>query len=165
MYRFVRCQPHSKCHDLQGWYLVLKPGDLTTFMNLHMGICGFYYSRFKRDPHIQLASLHSPVRLANLWLKGVEKFRAAGITLIVNSSGGIMPLDSAKVLSEIECEKMIWPNFCADEVITISRWPERPHYYLSSNKNRVFVPAKYNTYPAALKAAEGYSKNVKSKGC
>ncbi len=37
MYRFVRCQTHPKYPNLQGWYLVLKPDDLLTLVDLHHG--------------------------------------------------------------------------------------------------------------------------------
>ena len=166
MYRFARCQPHPKIPDLQGWYLILEPDDLDALMKLHKGIANLYYAKFGMDPHYNkpdLASLYNPVRLAAMWLQSMEKFLAAGTTLAVNFCGGMVPLDSVKVLAEIESELMNWPDHYDDEVITISRWPEAKHYYLSSNKDRVFVPSKYTKSKDAHRHAEKYTDNIRVK--
>ncbi len=165
MYKFARCQPHAKCPNLQGWYLILTPGDLDTLMELHTGVTYLYYCKFGMDPHLKPGSLDdvlkNPIRLATIWLRTVEKFLMAGITLAVNLSGGMMPLDSVKVLATIEQEKMIWPNHYDDEVIKISRWPDGKHYYLSSNKNRVFVPPKFIGYKDAHDMAGKYTDEIR----
>ncbi len=166
MYRFARCQPHAKCPDLQGWYLILKPDDLDALMKLHKGVANLYFTKFGMDPHLKPDSeegvLKNPVRLAGLWLGSVEKFLSAGTTLAVNFCGGMIPLDSVKVLATVESELMNWPNHYPDEVITISRWPDAQHFYLSSNKDRVFVPPKWTEYDDAHWIAKKYTDNIKS---
>jgi len=168
MYRFARCQTHSKCPDLQGWYLILKPEDVNTLMELHKGIANFYYRKFGMDPHLmesEMAMAYNPIILTAKWLRSIENFLLEGVTLAINQTGGMMPLDSVKVLATVESEKMIWPTRYEDEVITISRWSEGRHFYLSSNKDRVFMPSKYVEYKAAHCAVKKYTDNIKTKGC
>jgi hypothetical protein len=169
MYRFARCQPHTKCPNTFGWYLILEPNDLDALMKLHKGIANLYFFKFGMDPHIKPDSeegvLKNPVRLAALWLQSMEKFLIAGTTVLVNSSGGMMPYDESKIRTAVEREKMIWPSdeFDEEEIITISRWPRARHYYLSSNKGRVFVPSKYWDYENAKRVAEQYTSNIRTK--
>ena len=169
MYKFARCQSHSKCPDLLGWYLILKPDNLDVLMKLHHGIANLYFFRFGMDPHIKPNSEEgirkNPVRLAALWLQTMERHLIRGETVLVNSSGGMMPYDETVVRTVVDREKMIWPSdeFNEEEVITISRWPQARHYYLSSNKNRVFVPTKYWSYESAKQTAELYTSNIRTK--
>ena len=170
MYRFIRCIPNSRCPDTQGWYLVLVPDDLDTLMKLHRGISSFYFHKFGLDPHLkpdsELGVLKNPIRLAAMWLTTAEKFLSNGITLIVNSCGGMLPLNSVEVITEVESEKMYWPRESGGhEKITIARWPQASHYYLSSNMGRIFVPPKYAHYEAARRTAEMYTNNIEDKGC
>lgn len=165
MHKFVRCQTHSKCPSVQGWYLVLKPGDMDTLMKLHKGLCWVYYGKYGLDPHYSDDALYNPTRLAALWLGAVEKYLFNKVTLAINYSGGMFPLDSAKVLEEREFQRLTFPKACEPERITISKWPEGRHYYLVSNLNRIFTPYRYNTYQAAERAAKGYTNHIVSKGC
>lgn len=175
MYRFVRCIPNPRCPDTQGWYLVLEPHDLATFMDLHEGVAKFYFNKFGMDPHLkpdsELGVLKNPVRLAALWLTRVVKYREEGTTLVVNSRGGMLPLDSVEVVTEVLSEKMCWPRESGRqgpwdyEKITIARWPQASHYYLSSNKGRIFVPPKYVHYEDARQVAEMYTDKIDDKGC
>jgi hypothetical protein len=156
--------------DLQGWYLEVRPDDLDPILDLHRGICYRLYGKFGMDPcierHLKPDSeegvLKNPIRLAAGWLQSMEKYLMAGETVLVNSNGGLMPLDGTTVLATIEKDAMEWPDHWDDEVITISRWPRGHHYYLSSNKGRVFVPPKYARYDDAVQAAFVYTKNVRS---
>lgn len=171
MYRFARCQPHNKCPDLLGWYLILGPNDLEALMKLHKGVAHLYFAKFGMDPHIKPNSeegiLKNPIRLAALWLVTMEKFLIRGETIFINWTGGMMTYDESKIRTIVEREKMIWPSdeFDPEEVITISRWPQAHHYYLSSSKSRVFVPPKYVRYEDAKQTAELYTTDVRSKGC
>jgi hypothetical protein len=168
MHRFLRCQTHPKCPNVIGWYLVLEPSDVETLAKLHKGVAGLYYYKFGLDPHItesEMAPYYNPVKLAAQWYASVEIQLQKG-ALLVNSCGGCLPMDdSVKILSEHESEVMEWPDYYDDEVITISRWPEGKHYYLSSNKNRVFVPSKWHSYKLAHRVASKYTNNIRSKGC
>jgi len=144
-------------------------------MELHKGIANLYFFKFGMDPHLKPDSeegmLKNPVRLAASWLQSMEKFLIAGTTVLVNSSGGMMPYDESKVRTAIERWEMIWPSdetwpsdeFNEREIITISRWPQGRHYYLSSNKGRVFVPSKYRNYEHAKRVAEQYTSNIRIK--
>jgi len=169
MYHFARCQPHDKCPDLLGWYLILKPGDLDALMKLHKSVAYLYFSKFGMDPHIKQGFvegvLNNPIWLAARWLETMEKFLMTGAAILVNSSGGMMPYDETKVRTVVDREKMIWPSddFDEEEIITISRWPKGRHFYLSSSTNRVFVPPKYVKYEDALDAAKEYTDNIKTK--
>jgi hypothetical protein len=159
-YTFHKCQPHPKCPDLTGWYLELRPDDAATMMRVHRGVCCLYFFKFGMDPHIQKdedqAARYNPIKLAAGWLASVERFMLAGDTLLVNSNGGIMPMDGVKILDTVESDDLHWDDRFDDERITISRWPLAKHYYLASNRNRVFVPEKYNSYNEARRAALRY---------
>lgn len=170
MYKFVRCQTHAKCPNLQGWYLVLEPNDLETLEKLHQSISAFYFQKFGLDPHLQKdmsnpdtgAYLKHPVRLAGLWSETIEKQLFRG-RVLVNSRGGILPND-VRVLAEVTRVKMLWPGpFDPKEVITISRWPKGFHFYLSSSKERIFTPPKYETLEEAREVAEIYTNNIQEK--
>jgi len=168
VYKFIRCQTHSKCPSVQGWYLVLEPGDIDTLMKFHKGVCWLYYGKFGLDPHYsesESAWLYSPARLAALWLDTVEKHLVNGVTLAINSFSGMLPLSKVEVLEECESQRLVFPKTCEPEQITISRWPRSRHYYLTSNLNRIFTPYRYNTYQAAERAAKWYTDHIISKGC
>ena len=168
MYQFARCQSHPKYPELQGWYLVLKPDDCDTLEKLHKGVAGFYYGKFGKDPHIvksDFAGICNPIRLAGKWLATVMKHLVTGETLVVNSKGGWLTYDSVQVLATQTSDDMRWPTLYKAETITISRWPRGRHYYLSSNRDRIFYPLKYLQYADALAEAKVYTNTVKSKGC
>lgn len=163
MYRFVRGQPNPRYPDLQGWYLVLAPDNLDALMKLHRGVAGLYYAKFGPDNPAVKSAYMGPIGLAALWLQSVEKLLGAGTTIAVNSCGGILPLKDLTVLSELESEKMDWPDIYPDEIVTISRWPEGRHYHLGSNRDRVFVPSKYVKYEDAKAAASRYTDQIQDK--
>jgi len=122
-------------------------------MKVHKGVTGLYYFKFGMDPHVDPTGPYNPIKLAAQWLLSVERYLLTGEAVLVNSNGGLMPRIGAIVLGEVESDKLIWPDHYEDEVLTISRWPERRHYYLCSNKGRIFVPDKHNTFEDAHKAA------------
>ena len=169
MYRFVRYTPHDKCLDLQGWYLVLKPTDLDTLMKLHEGVAHFYFVKYGSggsNAREGAALGINPIHMAAGWLEAVGKAGMRGETLAVNKVGGWCPLKEGQVCSEKQSERLVWPDYYEDEVITISKYglPEARHYYLTSNKDRIFTPCKYSTYEAAERAAHTYTDNVQTKG-
>ena len=155
MYRFHLCQTHPKCPDLRGWYLELKPGDFVTLMDVHVGVCHLYWSKFGLNPHIDPSGPYNPLVLAAKWMQSVERFLLSGETVLINSLGGMLP-GKAKVLDTVELDKLEWPDLFDDEVITISRWPEGKHYYMSSNRDRIFCPSSHNTYEVARSVALRY---------
>lgn len=168
MYKFAYCQPHPKCPDLKGWYLILEPGDIGTLMELHEGITRVYYYKYGLDSHPahpELSRLYHPITLSGAWLTSIQKFQLTRTTLAITSSGGMIPLDGVKVLVREESKKFVWPDRWAWEEITISRWPRGQHYYLTSDRDRIFVPGKYNTYEEAHQVAQMYTTKIRDKGC
>jgi hypothetical protein len=165
MYRFVRCQTHPKCPNLIGWYLVIEQGDIDVLMKLHRGVATMYLQQFGGDPHLlnsELASLYHPVMLAAKWLNTVmqETFNRP---ILVNFKGGWMTFDGVLVLGEITSDKLIWPKQFDDEVITIGKYPDGRHYYLSSNRGRLFAPPKHTTYQAAAQVAKQYTDQIRER--
>ena len=94
-------------------------------------------------------------RLADNWLRSLEEELQKG-EVLVNPAGGFVAKRDLIVLAEIESDDLTWPEHYADEIVIISKWPKGKHYYLSSNRERVFVPEKFNTYQAAEEAARKY---------
>lgn len=129
-YRFHRCRPHARCPNLTGWYLELRPDDVDTLMKLHKGVVRLYFFKFGMDPHIEPDGPYNPIKLAAAWLQSVERYLMNGETLLVNSNGGIMPMDGVKVLETVESDDICWDNRYDDEIITVSRWPQARHWYL-----------------------------------
>lgn len=153
MYKFLLCQPDPRFSDT-GWYLELRPDDPETVLKVHKGVTRFYYAKF--GPRTVEVPGCNPLDLVARWLSTVEQHLMAGVTLVVNSSGGWLPKDKVVVVAERESERLVWPTDFDDETITISRWPDGTHWYLCSNKDRIFVPDKYCTYEAAYKAARAF---------
>jgi len=149
-YTFHCCQPHAKCPTLTGWYLVLRPDDLETLIKIHRGVCVLYF--LQKSP-----LYYNPIKLAALWLASIENYLVAGETVLVNSSGGIMPFNGTIILETVESNDLHWNDRYDDEEITISRWPQGKHWYLVSNKERVFIPAKYSSYTEARTEALRYA--------
>jgi hypothetical protein len=165
MYRFIRCQTHPKCPNVIGWYLVVRAGDVNTVMDLHRAIGAYLLYKFNRDPHYAKspeALICSPLRLAAGWLEAVMQHNESRMVL-VNSRGGWMTFDGVKVLGEITNDGMIWPTQYDDETITIGKYPNGRHYYLSSNRGRIFVPPSYPTYDAAEAVAKQYTNSIKTR--
>lgn len=165
-YRFHKCRPHAKCPDLTGWYLELLPDDVETLMKLHKGVVGLYFFKFGQDSHVDPTGPYNPIKLAALWLQSVERYLLRGETVLVNMNGGMMPMD-VPILDTVESDDLHWDDRFDDEYITISRWPQAKHWYLSSNKNRVFVPVKYDSYTETYKEALRYApaNRIHTKEC
>jgi hypothetical protein len=175
-HRFHRCQPHAKCPNLTGWYLELAPDDVDTLMKVHKGVTCLYFFKFGKDPHFtpadvnktnEIGVFYNPIKLAAQWLLSIERFLLNGKTVLVNSNGGIMPMDGVKILETVESDNLHWDDRFDDEIITISRWPLAKHYYLASSKGRVFIPEKHNSYNEAQQEALRYvpADRIKTKEC
>ena len=164
-YKFALCQMHPKLPDLQGWCLVLHPDDPETLMKVHSGVCYLYYAKFGMNPHFDPNGPYNPIKLAAQWLLSVERYLLAGTTIVVNINGGIIPLEDIIVLETVESDNLRWNKRFDDEVITVSKWPDGTHYYLCSNKDRIFIPSKYNKFDDAYQEALRYvpEDRIKSK--
>lgn len=165
-YRFIRCAPNKKYPNLQGWYLVLTYNNRTQLEKLHKGIANLYYRKFGMDPHYSKPDinwLYNPIKLAAKWFETVLSTLASGEVLAVNSSGGWLPLAGIKILEKIESDELRWPDRFPGEIITISRWPDGRHYYLTSNRERIFYPTKFYSIARAEQEARKYTDNIREK--
>ena len=151
-YRFARCQVHPAFDDVQGWFLEVQGDDPQLLAALHKSITAKYCSMLGEDSHGCGADA---TRLAAAWLQSLESALQEG-EVLVNPAGGIVAKRDLIVLAEIKRRDLTWPEVLADEIITISKWPKGKHYYLCSNRGRVFVPEKFTTYRAARLAALRY---------
>jgi hypothetical protein len=137
---------------VQGWFLEVQGDDSQLVAALHKSIAAKYCSMLGQDSH---GCGKDATRLAAAWLQSLESALQEG-KVLVNPAGGFVAKRDLIVLAEIKRRDLTWPEQFADEIITISRWPQRPHYYLCSNRGRVFVPEKFTTYRAARLAALRY---------
>ena len=153
-YRFLRCQVHPTFDDVQGWFLEVQGDDPELLASLHKSITAKYRSMFGEDSHGKPGPGNATLLAAN-WLRSLEAELQEG-EVLVNPAGGFVAKRDLIILAEIESDDLTWPEQFPDEIITISRWPKGKHYYLCSNKNRVFVPEKFSTYQAAEEAARKY---------
>ena len=153
-YRFARCQVHPAFADVQGWFLEVQGDNPQLMAALHSSIAAKYRSMFGDDSHGKPAPADA-TRLAAAWLQSVESALQEG-EVLVNPAGGFVAKRDLIVLAEIKSRDLTWPEVFDDEIITISKWPKGKHYYLCSNRGRVFVPAKFATYRAARLAALRY---------
>ena len=160
-YRFARCQVHPAFDDVQGWFLEVQGDDPQLLAALHKSITAKYCSMLGEDSHGCGADA---TRLAAAWLQSLESALQEG-EVLVNPAGGIVAKRDLIVLAEIKRRDLTWPEVLADEIITISKWPKGKHYYLCSNRSRVFVPEKFATYRAARLAAIRYvpADRIKSR--
>ena len=160
-YRFARCQVHPAFDDVQGWFLEVQDDDHQLVEALHRSVTAKYCSMLGQDSHGCGADA---TRLAAAWLQSLESALQEG-EVLVNPAGGFVAKRDLIVLAEIQRRDLTWPEVFADEIITISRWPKGTHYYLCSNKGRVFVPEKFATYRAARLAAMRYvtADRIKSR--
>lgn len=162
-YRFVRCQVHPAFADVQGWFLEVAENDPELLESLRRSIAAKYRSMFGEDAHGKPGASNAEL-LADRWLRSLEEELQEG-EVLVNPAGGFVAKHDLIVLAEIESDDLTWPEHLDDEVIAISKWPKGKHYYLSSNRERVFVPEKFNTYQAAKRAALRYvsADRIKSR--
>ncbi len=154
-YRFVRCQVHPAFDDVQGWFLEVRGDDPELLLALHRSLASKYHLIFGEDSHGCGASEGDGAALAASWLQSLEAELQEG-DVLVNAAGGIVAKRDLIVLAEIERDDLTWPERFDDEIVTISCWPKGKHYYLCSNRSRVFVPEKFSTYKAAEEAARKY---------
>jgi len=158
-YHFARCQVHPE-FDVQGWFLEVQGDNPRLVAALHKSMVAKYCSMLGEDSH----GSGNATRFAALWLQSLESALQEG-NVLVNPAGGIVAKCDLIVLAEIKRPDLTWPENFADEIITIAKWPKGKHYYLCSNRGRVFVPEKFSTYRAARLSALRYvpADRIKSR--
>jgi len=161
--RFVRCQVHPAFDDVQGWFLEVRDDAPELLAALEKAIAAKYRTMFGEDAHGKPGPANATL-LAATWLRSLREELQEGEVLI-NAAGGFVAKRDLIVLAEIERDDLTWPEDFADEIIVISKWPKGKHYYLCSNKERVFIPEKFHSYQAARKAARKYvsADRIKSR--
>lgn len=162
-YHFAELSPDKRLPNLKGWYLRVAKEDVETFFAIHQAMAVRLYRKFILDPHLygadgkprsELASILNVPKLGAQWCETAERLLAAGGHIWVNIAGGMVPADGVLVHRTVESHDMQWPHVYADEVITLSQYPPPArHWYLASNKERLFVPVKHDTYEAAYQHA------------
>jgi hypothetical protein len=128
---------------------------------MHRVWLGKVYKRYGTDPHLQqnpeylIASTFNVPNLTKSWHDTLMRLLDRGKVLF-NCCGGMMALDGAvTILKTIKRKEFVWPEDDKPETITISRWPDGIHYYLTSSLNREF-PNKYKSLSYATKIARRY---------
>ena len=143
---FAKVQTHPECPNLVGWYMKVTPDNWQAIDKLHASFCSKLFHKHNKDPHNWKKDDANPfsdvVRYGTLFLETLTRHQQNGETLYVNSRGGWMNDKGIKILAEIETEK--WPEEIEGEIITISKWPAGKHYYLASNKERIFLENKFD---------------------
>lgn len=151
---FLKLQLNS-CPNVEGWFLLVDPKDPNTELDLHRSVAVKLFMNYSKDPHISkdrdIQSLYNPVKLTAGWLNTLHKMQYKGDEVVMNPNGGLSPLRGWKVLSAVQSDRLAWPTYYADEVIRINQWPDPKavHFYLKSNKDRLFVPSKFDTLAEA----------------
>lgn len=167
-YTFVKCRPHPKCKKLVGWYLLLKSEDVETFERLHTRVTSDAYVRYAKDPHLfdqktrmpknGLALILNPFNVGAGWCETANRLLMEDGCILVNRVGGLMPMvPKEQIIKQIQSGDLCWPeSSIKGEVINISQWTGGTHFYLSSNKKRIFVPEKFDTFDEAWEHAKNF---------
>ena len=157
-YTFHKVQCHSKCPDLTAWYLELRPNDLELRDTLHASVSIRNFQKYGMDPH--LSATHNHLALSVGWLTSIERCLCRDETVLVNSAGGYIQKAHAIILETVESDTIDWDIHHVNEQITLSRWPDGSHWYLSSNCKRLFINNGYARFETALDIAKLYTDNV-----
>ena len=154
---------------MTGWYLEVT---LNNLLDAHKAVSAMLWNTLGKDPHLVdqetkkprqderigsqwLISFYYPAELSARWLETAEKFMAMSEGhLLVNFRGGFLLPANTRILHTIESDTLLWPGQIKDERIVIRRWPQGKHYHLVSDKNRVFMPSKYDTLVEAMTIAK-----------
>lgn len=175
-YRFARIQCHPKIPHLFGWYLVITRDDIELFFSTHKKTAQGQFMRLHRDPHFydqktwkpasEIAEhLYNPVKLSAGWLQTAEKAMQKHGVIYVNDAGG-MCFGNVLIVEERERDTLQFPKIAEvdpDLRITISRWGDGLHFYLSAERPIITSQDKYNTVEEAHAEACRHTlpKNIK----
>lgn len=173
---FIKEQ-HAQCPSVIGWWLVVKPEDLDTHISLHKMVTTAAV-KWGNDPHefnsdgtprrpespsqMQVA-MQNPILFGAKWFGITLANLLSGRAICVNPAGGWHPLTNQTiVLARESRNRLEWPGKKDDlwqgEIITIMQWGDGKHFYLSSNKDRIFAE-KCNQFEEAERIAKQYVKS------
>ena len=128
------------------------------------------HCKFDEDPHLKrhqnssdisysfFSKIQSSQHLGPKWLESLRStIDRHGHALVGENCGITYIHGKLKVINEVNKRKFYFPKKNYEcELITISRYPNAPHYYLTSNKDRLFAD-KYNTVQMAIDEAKKYT--------
>jgi hypothetical protein len=162
MYTFVKVQCHPKIPSLTGWYLKISKGDMISYSDFQLSMVA-KIARQKIDPHIKTEKipswwmkLFSPLAQSKKWTE-VTSFYICKHDLLFNKDGGWMFFNPKYLLETCTSDILKFPEETyKHEIITIKKWPQGKHWYLTSSVERIFVPEKHNTIKEARELAEQY---------
>lgn len=159
-YTFVRCRADDR-FPAEGWYLKITWADQDAIDRMHKAVASSLFMKYVVDPHLfddnhkpknTIADLVDPLKLGGGWLSTLYRICDEFGHALVNPAGGIRPPSKQENVVKV-LDKLSWPVILDDEWITLMQWPNAQHYYLKSNKNRLFSPEKYETFDEAWKVA------------
>lgn len=181
VFRFCLVNLDTRMPLLKEWRLKLTPDDADAADALHKCLAESWFLQSLKDPH-NVAEIKrygseaainlrkAPVERASRWLNITLGARLQRVTILVNSVGGYCFLDNTvRILDTVESTELAdWPapdDLDNTEIITISQYPGRQHWYLSSSRERVFIPAQHQTLAAAQAQAAKFvpEANIKVK--
>lgn len=184
-YTFHLCRLRN-CPNVIGWWQEIQPQEYQKVESLHRGVSAKLFMQCGVDPHNDikysdntndiderdfLSVIRHPIILGAKYLNALnDQTLFKRNTLLVNRVGGWCHKDdSMEILETRTTEWMSWPEDIPEqfrpttqtedlykETIRISQWPDGTHFYLRSNKKRVFFPEKHDTYEAAFNEAKRY---------
>lgn len=171
MYTFVQMKCHPKIRHLKVWCLKILAAEMDIFASIHTSVATHIFLRFGKDPHLfyqdmgeareEESRFCTPLHLAGLWGETVERVLQEFGYVLINESGGLFPpRKPLRPLATVHQKECVWPDSYtkkyADELITILRWQDGKHYYLKSNRGRIFLPDKHNSFRAAKAVAKNF---------
>lgn len=166
-YTFVRVSPDHRIPQLQGWYLKVHKYDFELHDKLIKAMTNarawkYFQNKdnFESDGHTRtlVAEITHPMKMCPRWVNTLHTLFKENTYALVNHNFGLCnyPEHEADVHAEFESTEYAFPVLYDDELMTVSRWPEGEHWYVTSNKERIMVPEKHDTLEAAVKAAAVY---------
>jgi hypothetical protein len=172
-YTFVLCSPDARFPDYKDWYLKLT--DPKQIGDMHDMLTKVLDSKFGKDPHLfnqktgepvsSIAPIFHPSVLGAHWITtAISMFQQHGV-VYVGALGQMFPPVNFVIHTELEKAKLAFPTEDNSEIITITKWKDGLHYYLSSNKGRIFEVSRYSNYDSAFKEAKRHvgTKRIKYK--
>lgn len=153
----------KKYPELKCWYLEISPKTSEHIETVHQALTIHLFLEAGIDPHwdkrVDDAPFLHPIVLGANYLEClIRKVMHNGLTVLVNKNGGWIPKDDSINILETKVKNCFIfpvdvPESLKSEHISISQWPNGKHYYLKSNRGRIFSPHKFDTFQEAFDAA------------
>jgi len=161
---FLKIRPSASSKATE-WVVLVEKNDIDLITVLRNALAAKLFLKFKKDPHLYenevpqnlMSVLYSPTRLIDGWSDTMDRLLNNDNAVYINVNGGIVPKDrSVKVVLREEKDEFAFPVTYEDEIIRVSCWKNGKHWYLSSNKDRIFVPEKFDTIAEATMESKKY---------